>query len=640
VNIVAKNSATSWVTSPTTQPHAPGAVLYGNCSYPTIFWKYLEDPHGADTTNTSFVGDHLWPFGGHDDITTNLRLTEGYALETGDLMTNVNKVPTSQIGTAASFAGAFNQCYGDGCPAHPSVGAPGAPWFTDFLQWNGAYADNGSWSLQSGQVYKYIPSASGLASPKMLPTAGAVDAIWSGGPHSFLDASGPGAVLNTGAADNYKYCIANAPGECYPGSTKGDEYVNLPGTPQLSCSGGLSPCLNNFSYMGNAALQIGVDGTKTRVITNGLTGLRDTMGYPTAKALADGSWLLFEIGDVDPEPPSQVLMAKLPPFVAQDTLDRTNFLPLALTLSAPPGVSASAITNAVVQFGYEEQGAVDQYFCTSRREICEAASATIPAGNPFYYRSEAHSGLACAGGNCTITIPVLPMHTVHFQVLFRDATNTALAFTKGISAELSAQTLGGGVAPQTLLTGAGVETGISSATVHWTTNNPTDAQVRYGTTPSYGQTTPLDSQLGNSHSVLLTSLAAKTTYYYQVRSQDRLRNVVTSQGQFMTSYQGAPLPGTSIVTPSALAVAVYPNPWRSDKHAAHPSITFRGLAAATTIKIFTVSGRKVAEIQTDGPTADWNLLNTSGEKVASGVYVYLITDKAGDKVKGKVAVIK
>jgi len=89
-----------------------------------------------------------------------------------------------------------------------------------------------------------------------------------------------------------------------------------------------------------------------------------------------------------------------------------------------------------------------------------------------------------------------------------------------------------------------------------------------------------------------------------------------------------------------LSVRVYPNPWRSDKHAGHARITFDGLVANTTINLFTVSGHKVKNLSTSESKIDWDLTNDSGDKVASGVYLYVIADSAGDKVKGKVAVIK
>lgn len=100
-------------------------------------------------------------------------------------------------------------------------------------------------------------------------------------------------------------------------------------------------------------------------------------------------------------------------------------------------------------------------------------------------------------------------------------------------------------------------------------------------------------------------------------------------------------PVTVTLAPVEMAsVKVYPNPWRSDKHAAHPRVTFEGLTLGATIKIFAVSGHKVTELHTDGPTATWDLTNESGDRVGSGVYLYVVTNTQGGKVKGKVAVIK
>ena len=90
------------------------------------------------------------------------------------------------------------------------------------------------------------------------------------------------------------------------------------------------PALKNFDAYGNGVLQIGSSGNQSRVISGGLTGLGDMNSYPTAKSLADGSWLLFTIGDVQYHKPSHLVMAKLPPFVAGDSLDRGTFLPLEI----------------------------------------------------------------------------------------------------------------------------------------------------------------------------------------------------------------------------------------------------------------------------------------------------------------------
>jgi hypothetical protein len=96
----------------------------------------------------------------------------------------------------------------------------------------------------------------------------------------------------------------------------------------------------------------------------------------------------------------------------------------------------------------------------------------------------------------------------------------------------------------------------------------------------------------------------------------------------------------TLVNADFSAVQVFPNPWRSDKHAGHPSITFANLPAGCTVKIFTISGHKVQEFDNAGGTFNWDLTNASGDKVASGVYIYLITDGQGNKMKGKVGIIK
>jgi len=101
-----------------------------------------------------------------------------------------------------------------------------------------------------------------------------------------------------------------------------------------------------------------------------------------------------------------------------------------------------------------------------------------------------------------------------------------------------------------------------------------------------------------------------------------------------------PPPGGTGTTVSGLsAVQVYPNPWRSGKHKWKP-VTFANLSANTSVKIFTVSGHLAKDLGTANGTVTWDLTNDSGDKVASGIYIYLITDSQGDKVRGKVAVIK
>ncbi|MBI4777341.1 T9SS type A sorting domain-containing protein [Candidatus Desantisbacteria bacterium] len=78
---------------------------------------------------------------------------------------------------------------------------------------------------------------------------------------------------------------------------------------------------------------------------------------------------------------------------------------------------------------------------------------------------------------------------------------------------------------------------------------------------------------------------------------------------------------------------VYPNPFCADKHTC---IYFSQLPTDSTIQIFTVAGELVREIRANS----WDVCNSDGEKVASGIYLYLITDPAGNKKAGKLGVIQ
>ncbi|HEU5180393.1 MAG TPA: fibronectin type III domain-containing protein [Candidatus Polarisedimenticolia bacterium] len=68
----------------------------------------------------------------------------------------------------------------------------------------------------------------------------------------------------------------------------------------------------------------------------------------------------------------------------------------------------------------------------------------------------------------------------------------------------------------------------TGATITWTTNEPADSQVEFGTSVSYGSSTTLNPSLLLSHSVVLTGLNSATTYHYRVISVDRGGNITRS----------------------------------------------------------------------------------------------------------------
>lgn len=112
----------------------------------------------------------------------------------------------------------------------------------------------------------------------------------------------------------------------------------------------------------------------------------------------------------------------------------------------------------------------------------------------------------------------------------------------------------------------------------------------------------------------------------------------------VTAFNGAgvsaPAEGDFFLALSDLGAArVYPNPWRQGRHDGVP-ITFDRLSLNTRVKIFTISGRLVKDLGTANDSVSWNLANDSGDKAASGLYLYVLTDDQGHKARGRLAVIR
>lgn len=60
----------------------------------------------------------------------------------------------------------------------------------------------------------------------------------------------------------------------------------------------------------------------------------------------------------------------------------------------------------------------------------------------------------------------------------------------------------------------------SSATISWTTDQPSTTQIQYGTTVAYGKMTTLNSTLVTKHSQTLNGLSSATRYHFRVLSKN------------------------------------------------------------------------------------------------------------------------
>lgn len=96
--------------------------------------------------------------------------------------------------------------------------------------------------------------------------------------------------------------------------------------------------------------------------------------------------------------------------------------------------------------------------------------------------------------------------------------------------------------------------------------------------------------------------------------------------------------GIPTIAPNLESLIVYPNPFKSVE--GHSYITFEALTEQVTILIFSLTGELVKQQSVSGQYSwDWDARNMSGEEVARGIYVWVVTNPVGEMKTGKIAII-
>jgi chitodextrinase len=106
-----------------------------------------------------------------------------------------------------------------------------------------------------------------------------------------------------------------------------------------------------------------------------------------------------------------------------------------------------------------------------------------------------------------------------------------------------------------VISGVAVSAGTTAATVTWSTNEPADSRVEYGTTSAYGATRS-SSDLVTSHSVSLVELECGTTYHFRVSSADAAGNRASSPDKTFSTAACPPPPPPDEDPPVISGVAV------------------------------------------------------------------------------------
>jgi hypothetical protein len=167
------------------------------------------------------------------------------------------------------------------------------------------------------------------------------------------------------------------------------------------------------------------NGGEIRTITNGFRRYRLSPYYWNARVTPEGTWMIVRSDYFDRQRAEEFLV-KLPPYPERDGVDRSNFVPVTMYI---PALLDQPVDNAVIEFGYAENGSAASLYCTSRQETCVAQAATVDLNTPFLFaQTESAAGAPCSSG-CVIAIPGIPQRLVYYRVKYRDAANNVLATT-------------------------------------------------------------------------------------------------------------------------------------------------------------------------------------------------------------------
>lgn len=179
------------------------------------------------------------------------------------------------------------------------------------------------------------------------------------------------------------------------------------------------------------------------------------------------------------------------------------------------------------------------------------ASATQATGEP---------SPGVAGTAQSFTVSGLSSNTSYYFAL---KTSDEVPNISGLSNVVSATTAagaGGDTTPPSISFISSSVISTNAAFVTWTTNEPSDSQVEYGSGLSYGLSTTLDTTLVLSHSVSVGGLSANTTYNYRAKSRDSAGNLATSANFTFTTLAQPPKTPSDTSPPLISDVATITTP--------------------------------------------------------------------------------
>ena len=122
----------------------------------------------------------------------------------------------------------------------------------------------------------------------------------------------------------------------------------------------------------------------------------------------------------------------------------------------------------------------------------------------------------------TLGTPPPPLMVITLSATARDSAGNTQTAT--ISVTVNNVVIGGGDTTDPVISGVTASTvGINSATITWTTDEPTTGEINYGLTTGHGDNAS-STALVTNHNFTLSNLTPNSTYHYSVSSVDASGN--------------------------------------------------------------------------------------------------------------------
>jgi hypothetical protein len=348
-----------------------------------------------------------------------------------------NNTPFFAGGTASQLGYSNNESY----PGHRqhSAHASEMVWKTDSRAFNPNYgtgAAEGSMWIGNGSTPQLVP---GTQHVYLIPLTGGTtiniktSPLWVfAGNRVFWNKSGPTSAITDKDVD--AFCHAYNAGECVPGSAVNNIYVSGLGldVSQAGCwtdtYNRAVPCAVALNANGGWNTQeqispVDTTGSYMRRLSLGLTAPGLHFSFQTQLLSPDGSWSFFTAPYVNGLRTDYYAM-KLPPWPAKQIhVARNTFIPIPILV--PPHTGAN---QAMIVFGYAENGPAASMFCAYRQESCITATPTASPSDPYAFASEPIAGVTSCPSGCVINIPAIPSRVVYYAVAYLNS-NTLVALS-------------------------------------------------------------------------------------------------------------------------------------------------------------------------------------------------------------------